>query len=408
MESNSNQDLDSFKNDLEALREAANKNLQTLQDSIKTKAEEASSLWLEIKKIHDDAVKSQSALDNLDEKINSIQSIATAIEETQAETQTTQSKAEALYKNMRINMDEFEKIYHEVFGYTEDDNGTQKKIPGLKDHLEAAYTKTSENIEALDNRLDIIKETFEISFKQAEEAKLKNLHDEWLDKYFELDIHIKSLLPNALTAGLSHAYEEKRKQESIEGSSYQTKFNICIAVMSLFALLPIGVGYYEFHTGKPFNEIITSLPTIVSIILPLYIPTLWLAYFSNKQINLSKRLVEEYSHKEVLSKTFEGLSTQIGSIQKTDLVDELKTKLLYNILEVSSENPGKLITNYNKSDHPLMDALDKSVKLALAVEKLSRIPGFNKIASRLSQSSQAIQEEQAKKAEAGLEIMDKP
>ena len=34
-------------------------------------------------------------------------------------------------------------------------------------------------------------------------------------------------------------------------------------------------------------------------------------------------------------------------------------------LEVNSKNPGKLISDYNKSDHPLMDVLDldKSIKL---------------------------------------------
>ena len=108
---------------------------------------------------------------------------------------------------------------------------------------------------------------------------------------------------------------------------------------------------------------------MVSAILPLYLPLLWFAYVANKNLNLSKRLIEEYTHKEVLSKTFEGLSNQISEIENEDISSELKIKLIHNILEVSSENPGKLITDYNKADHPLFDALEKSVQLANAVEQ---------------------------------------
>jgi hypothetical protein len=125
------------------------------------------------------------------------------------------------------------------------------------------------------------------------------------------------------------------------------------------------------------------MPRMVLSILPLYIPVIWLAYSTNKKINLSKRLVEEYTHKEVLSKTFEGLSKQIDNIEDEQISFDLKTKLLYNILSVSAENPGKLISDYNKTDHPLMDALDKSAKLNDAIESIIKIPGLSKLAKVL-------------------------
>jgi hypothetical protein len=80
----------------------------------------------------------------------------------------------------------------------------------------------------------------------------------------------------------------------------------------------------------------------------------------------------------------------------------LRTKLLYNILEISSENLGKLISDYNKSDHPLMDALDKSVQLTNAVEKLARIPGFAKVAAQMQKKAEQILKEENTKAAAGL------
>ena len=74
-------------------------------------------------------------------------------------------------------------------------------------------------------------------------------------------------------------------------------------------------------------------------------------------MNLSKRLIEEYTHKEVVSKTFEGLSAQIEGIKDSKVSAELKAKLLHNILEISLENPGKLISDYNKSDHPILEKI---------------------------------------------------
>jgi len=129
------------------------------------------------------------------------------------------------------------------------------------------------------------------------------------------------------------------------------------------------------------------------------------AYSSNKKMNLSKRLIEEYTHKEVLSKTFEGLAKQISNVKDDEISADLKIKLLYNILEVNSENPGKLISDYDKSDHPLMDALDKSIKLTNAVTRLSKIPGFTKLASTLAKKSEDILGKEGQKADAAIEAV---
>src|SRR5690606_26841196 len=106
----------------------------------------------------------------------------------------------------------------------------------------------------------------------------------------------------------------------------------------------------------------------------------------------------------VLSKTFEGLSTQLESLENSPSSEELRTKLLFNILEVSSENPGKLISNYDKSDHPLMDALDKSIQLSNAISRIAKIPGMSKLVTTLEQKSDRMLAEEAKKAEEGIAV----
>ncbi|EDK30537.1 hypothetical protein VSWAT3_18258 [Vibrionales bacterium SWAT-3] len=139
------------------------------------------------------------------------------------------------------------------------------------------------------------------------------------------------------------------------------------------------------------------------MMLPLYAPILWVAYSSNKSYKLSKRLIEEYTHKEVSSRTFEGLSTQISSIGEDDTSGELRTRLLFNLLQVNSENPGKLISDYNNSDHPIIDAIDKSSKLADSIKKLDNVPVVSQLLKHLSAREQAKVDEKIKESKAILE-----
>ncbi|TXK45712.1 hypothetical protein FVR03_12245 [Pontibacter qinzhouensis] len=114
-------------------------------------------------------------------------------------------------------------------------------------------------------------------------------------------------------------------------------------------MLSVIISIYFIRTGTPFREVIDILPNIAAAVIPLYIPMLWFTFAANKKLNLSKRLIEEYTHKEVISKTFEGLSTQIESLEDSNISKDLKLKLLFNLLEISTENPGKLISDYKDS-----------------------------------------------------------
>ena len=103
-----------------------------------------------------------------------------------------------------------------------------------------------------------------------------------------------------------------------------------------------------------------------------------------------------------MSRTYEGLSNQITSIENRDQSEELKVRLLTNFLQASSENPGKLISNYETSDHPVMEALEQSYKLQIAIEKLADIPGLGKIAAILEKSAKRKLEEKTEKIEKAL------
>ena len=207
---------------------------------------------------------------------------------------------------------------------------------------------------------------------------------------------------------MASAYEEKKNNEILEREKHQKTFSISIGILSLAALFPVSLSIYNLAKGYSIIETIKGTPEIILVMLPLYLPLIWIASKSSKNEKLSKRLIEEYTHKATLNKTYYGLSQQIEKIEEQEMSKDLSTKLLYHVLEMSGENPGKLISDYSNNDHPVMDAIDKSIKLTNSLDKLSRIPGFATIAENLDKRAKHIQEAKAKAVESALSTEKTP
>lgn len=423
-----------YRNRSDEARDVAHKNADESKKKLESINEIQESVISYNDSIHNYFVKSKETNENLNEifdeitnKKSTLDAQITQLEEyfedesyyvKKLETQNSyfeqgeeiNTKIEALYKSILNRKKEIDKVQIEIFGYDEtieDENGEEieNHIDGLKDTLENSFDKIDDDLKELKNEVSTVKNETIIGYQDfINESKINfnNQLKSWNSEYDSKLKKIEELLPNALTTGLSYAYSEKKKSEELDSVKLAKKFKTATYGLVAVSLIPFLISIISLSDGKTLEEVIITIPRLVLAILPLYIPVLWLAYSSNKKLNLSKRLIEEYTHKEVLSKTFEGLSTQIENIDNLDISNELQTKLLYNILSVSSENPGKLISDYNKSDHPLMDTLEKSVKLADAVENLSKIPGFSSLASKLSKKAESIIDSQKEKISKGL------
>lgn len=300
------------------------------------------------------------------------------------------TKIDTVLKQLTSRKKEIDLVYREVFGFEDVDSETGEaiEVPGLKVELDEAFIALKKDFDDFSNNKKL-----EIS------DSLKG----WEDSYKSALGKIESLLPRALTTGLSYAYSEKKNTEINDSKEIEKVFFWAVIGLILISFIPFGVSIFQLYQGMALDTAILQMPRLVLSIIPLYVPVLWVAVSSNRRMNLSKRLIEEYTHKEVLSKTFEGLATQIQNLDDSEISTELKTRLLYNILEVSSENPGKLISDYNKSDHPLMDAHDKSMKLTNSIDYLAKIPGMSKLVEVLENKSNEIVEKAADKAAAGIE-----
>lgn len=375
---------------------ANSKSIGAIQESVENIAET----------INDQVQEFQKVLDSkpiLDEKLARLQEIFDKGSD-------YDTKLGSLHKSINDRKKEIDELYYEIIGYTEkDEDGEETEVKGRKSELEETYNSLKQNFN--ETKKEIISWREELvgiyeEFTSEKKDEFSKTISNWKNEYSRALEKIENLLPNALTTGLSYAYSEKKQAEEIENEKHRGSFNNAIFGLVSISLIPFVVSIVSLFQDTSLDEVITRVPRIVLAILPLYLPVLWVAYSANKKMNLAKRLIEEYSHKEVLSKTFEGLSKQIDTINDQGISSDLRIKLLYNILEVNSENPGKLISNYNKSDHPLMDALEKSIKLTNAVDKLSKIPGFSKLASSLEKKSKELLKVESQKAELALETLD--
>lgn len=302
---------------------------------------------------------------------------ASTIEEKLVEVETNidavQTKILTVHSNAAKKGKEISTLHDEVFGYVIVDPETDEEtaISGLKEELDESYSSLKKDLADARTELHKFKEAAGTNFEEFVEQKKK--------QYDTIKEKIQGLLPDAMTAGLSHAYEKKRISEEEERGLAEKIFTKCIWALTLISIIPVVVSIYLLLDGKGLDEVIEKVPRLVLAILPLYAPAFWFAITASKRVKLSKRLIEEYTHKESLSKTFEGLSTQVSSLQDSEVSRDLRLRLLYNMVTVSSDNPGRLISDYNSSDNPLLDVLDKSTSLTKSLEKISAIPGIERL-----------------------------
>lgn len=356
-------------------------------------------------------LESESTIQDLKELVEEknllSQRIETVTEQVESSEKLTKT-LKTLLTNATSERKEIRQIYDDVFGHSyEDELGEVQQVEGLKEQLDSSYQKIKEDLSILSNELSKTIDTQSTKLEELVDI-FNEKTDEAItsanDKYQGIVYKIDALLPTALTAGLSGAYVEKIKVEKVQLEKHEKSFFVAIVGLIICSSIPLMYSVFRVLVqGQEFVSVIKDTPTIFSLMLPVYAPILWVAYSSNKSYKLSKRLIEEYTHKEVSSKTFEGLSTQISKIGEDESSGELRTRLLFNLLQVNSENPGKLISDYNNSDHPIIDAIDKSSKLADAINKLDNVPLVGNLLKHLNAKAQAKVEQKADDARVVLD-----
>src|SRR5690606_31496464 len=100
---------------------------------------------------------------------------------------------------------------------------------------------------------------FQLFAKEGYEKHTKN----WEVQYQKLSEKIEALLPNALTAGLSSAFSEKKKVEIKEYKKLEASFIKAIWSLVGVSLIPFAVGIYSFNHNKSLDQVLFDMPRLV-------------------------------------------------------------------------------------------------------------------------------------------------
>lgn len=218
------------------------------------------------------------------------------------------------------NLDEF---YVKIFGAMENN----QRVGGLQQEIKDRQKQLDE-------------------YDEEQKAKFKSLKEE-----------IESLLKDATNASLASSYEKSKE-------SYTKAIYGWNAIFILSMLSIVGVAVWGFvEVADKLSEPLAILGAI-SVRLPFYIPLAWLAIFSTQRRNESKRLQEEYKHKETLARSFLGHKKQIDEIQSDSSQDDidLAKKLMANLVEMTNENPNKALDKTKKENMPMIEFFEKLAK----------------------------------------------
>lgn len=153
------------------------------------------------------------------------------------------TKISQVLKNAITRKSELDKIYFEIMGSEEknEETGETTQIEGKKDELETAYSDLSERLNNFKKQLS---EHQVSSLKSFDEVKT-----DWEQKFVVLEKEIQELLPNALTAGLSHAYSIKKELEEKSSIELEKKFKNSIYGLIGISLIPLRCS----STASPHN-----------------------------------------------------------------------------------------------------------------------------------------------------------
>lgn len=363
--------LDAFTNRSKEIAVQAVAVEESLKATDKTIREAEQSIGEGLSRCKEDLDSIDGKAEEFEERLETVKKYVETAENQKDELQEKLDDFSSKYDDVNDKHSEISKLHSLLFGY-EKSNG--EIVEGKKQELEKVYNELEQKI--VSTKTDA--ESFESDYKQRITEFLSSAQTE----ANALSEKVRGLLPDAMTAGLSAAYLANRQMEEEEQNTQLGTFKRCIWGMMALALLPIAINLSLWRfCGKSFMDILEMLPREMMYILPIYVPLFWLAIFANKRVNLSKRLIEEYKHKEAVSKTYEGLSKQIDELGDDAASRELRTRLLYNTVMLSEKNPGELIKNFNRPDNPLLDVLNQGAKFSEAVAKLKQVPGFDGIAN---------------------------
>lgn len=185
-----------------------------------------------------------------------------------------------------------------------------------------------------------------LSQKEKEVDSFLNTQEK---RYKELFEKIESLLPGATSIGLAQAYYDQK-------ISYKWPVIIwaIIFILALVGVFITGLLSYKNGINLSFGELLNVEQATSKLLakIPFFFALIWLAAFSSKQYRQNKRLEQEYAHKEVLAKSYQGYKRELESQGKTITDKEIIGALHKVLVATIAKNPSEIMDDGSKEDTP--------------------------------------------------------
>ncbi|RLA84855.1 MAG: hypothetical protein DRG78_00020 [Epsilonproteobacteria bacterium] len=255
--------------------------------------------------------------------------------------------------NVSAKIGKLDEFYVKIFGSEDDEGvltgGLKKEIEQRVIALDKFKTTQEENYtKELDERLKSIK---------LYEEEQKIIHEKLHEK-------ILSYLPDATSAGLSESYrimkESFEKPIRIWNGVFLGSIGIMF-IITLISTIDIGITKDNVTTMFAFKDVIGWKESMNDLLskLPLYAPIIWIALFASKRRSESRRLEQEYAHKETLAKSYVGYKKQIEELDKDDA--KLLEKLLDSSIDTVSHNASESLDKNHGDSVPTVEIFEKLI-----------------------------------------------
>ncbi len=237
---------------------------------------------------------------------------------------------------------------------------TELKLTATQDSKAVSTTrqeaKTSfETVSDLEARADQLEKKIVSGTSQLQELEEKNT---------ALTEQIESLLPGATSTGLASSFMNRKSEYKTPKVLWTIGALTPIAVLAVVGLVG-DMGLIELVQTKTFKW--EAILEGILLRLPVTGPLIWFAVYAGRHHYLTSRLEEDYAYKEAVSRAFEGYKREMGTV-KPEASEALAT-LCTNVLNTVAQSPGRLYDKKHQDFTPLnvaIETLDESTINALA------------------------------------------
>lgn len=184
------------------------------------------------------------------------------------------------------------------------------------------------------------------------EGRLANLEDRCANQLKT----IEGLLPGAASAGLAHAFDERRQTFLAPQRKWENWFIGSVSALVVLATFSFLERYFVAHT-----PILDEALLYWVFRIPVAGALVWLAIHSSHEAALAKRLEEDYGYKSAVASSFMGFHKQMSEVGAAAASNAPLTKLFDDTLATIASPPGR-IYDQHKLTASLADELSGAAK----------------------------------------------